>query len=219
MGADSTSSLLGVLGAGTSSAAYASCLALLQQAPASLERSDYLRPAPATSYRNARAAGVSFQFQADGTAPTDEAWRCTAIDVYNAEAQQAADKRKRAPQWGVCPLLPLRLELRDIKRPSGAETSATAGSLDVTATSTGGDFVAALGEPSRKGGGEALAAGGASGLGPGAWLEWEGEAEGRRVTLMVELVGEGAKGAGRWEKDKAGKAMWGVLTIALVGQP
>ena len=71
-----------------------------------------------------------------------------------------------------------------------------------------------LGEPQRKGGG----AGGRSG--PAAWMEWtlQGEmpdtAEPKGVKLQIELAGDGARGADRWNIERAGACSWAVITIS-----
>lgn len=69
--------------------------------------------------------------------------------------------------------------------------------VEVKPGTTGKEFVAAFGEPDRKGGGTGPSSGGI-----GIWLEWS------RQGLMVEF-GE-SKGLQAWEKGK--DAIWSVLT-------
>lgn len=80
--------------------------------------------------------------------------------------------------------------------------------------STGKDLVSMLGEPQRKGGG----AGGRSG--PAAWMEWtlqlnmSDTGESNEVKLQIELAGAGARGADRWNAERAGTCPWAVITIS-----
>lgn len=66
--------------------------------------------------------------------------------------------------------------------------------------STALEILSHLGEPTRKGGGEANL----GKIGPGVWLEWTNLAEGKRG-MMLEFE---ERGAGCWEHDRLGKARW-----------
>lgn len=157
---------------------------------------------PPVTYASSRAHGLSIQF---------ERGSCQAIDIYNEGA---------AKGWSSYSDLPLTMTLIPTANAPGERKL-----LKLEASMTGTDFVSLLGEPSRKGGGEPLRGGGASGLGPGAWMEWrglsisEGPEDGKDasklVDLMVELKGPDARGAQRWDKEKGGQAKWGILTISL----
>jgi len=65
---------------------------------------------------------------------------------------------------------------------------------------TGKDFVAALGEPDRKGGGSGPSSGSI-----GIWVEWT------RDGLMVEFGGDDSRGPQAWERGK--DALWRVISV------
>lgn len=219
-----------LLGETQSSSAFQAYLSNVGASSSTLERKDYLSSAPPISYRNLKSCGVSFQFQRSPQAVDgEEGWTCAAVDVYNADALDQGAKHKCG--YAAFRAYPLRLRGSvESPRTTGAASGETkeapptpTGTIDVTPHTTAREFVRALGEPLRKGGGEALAGGGASGLGPGVWLEWKlrvriGQAEEKEVMLMVELAGNEARGAGRWEAGKAGRATWGILTLSLPDQ-
>lgn len=207
--------------------------------PPTLETKTY----PDISYRNLRSCGTSYQFEPrkgsgkKATQADESELKLCAVDVYNhqvfppeqeGETRQAHADVKSAPArapdkakkdtWELFPSYPILIPRASIDASSGAalgaEADAGAGAgtetaaqenlpLEVRPSTTGADFVAALGEPSRKGGGTASA----SGLGTGVWLEWE------ELGVMVELGGQRARGAQRWEKDQGGASRWAVLTI------
>lgn len=157
----------------------------MAEAPVQLSRRD-LAP---VSYHSLPSHGVSLQY---------EGGECRAVDVYNEGAVKG---------WSCFSRLPLNASLRSCE---GAMLS-----LHLDTSTTGAQLVSQLGEPYRKGGGEPMKGGGASGLGPGAWMEWNMEHEGRPIQVMVEMAGQAARGLDRWEKERAGAALWGVCTFAL----
>lgn len=71
-----------------------------------------------------------------------------------------------------------------------------------------------LGEPNRKGGG----AGGRAG--PAAWMEWSLQVSSPEsvtstdITLQIELAGASARGADRWNAERAGTCHWAFITIS-----
>ena len=73
-------------------------------------------------------------------------------------------------------------------------------SMSVSTDTTGKDFVAALGEPDRKGGGA-----GPSSMSINIWCEWTKEG------VMVEFGGRDARGPQAWDKGKDAK--WKVISI------
>jgi hypothetical protein len=73
-------------------------------------------------------------------------------------------------------------------------------SMSVSTESTGKDFVAALGEPDRKGGGAGPSSGSIN-----IWCEWTKEG------VMVELGGRDARGPQAWDKGKDAK--WKVISF------
>ncbi|EST04539.1 hypothetical protein PSEUBRA_006283 [Kalmanozyma brasiliensis GHG001] len=159
---------------------------------------------PDIVYHNYPALGLSFQFE-PATSKTDASkanlqdLRLAAIDVYSGHE----DKR-----WTCFPALPLTLK--------AARTDAVTHPLEVSIKSDtkGKDLVTDLGEPHRKGGG----AGDRSG--PAAWMEWSLQlkaadtAQERKFKLQVELAGAGARGADRWNAERAGACQWAVITIS-----
>ncbi|KAH6916869.1 hypothetical protein BKA70DRAFT_1250833 [Coprinopsis sp. MPI-PUGE-AT-0042] len=73
-------------------------------------------------------------------------------------------------------------------------------SITITDDTTGKDFVSALGEPDRKGGGAGPSSGSI-----GIWCEWAADG------LMVEFGGDESRGPQAWERGK--DAFWRVVTI------
>ncbi|KAG8985064.1 hypothetical protein FRB90_004956 [Tulasnella sp. 427] len=111
-----------------------------------------------------------------------------SVDIYNAQPKGTKDSRS-----GFSIFLSLPISLR-----KPGETTSTS-TLEVGRDTTGKDFVAFLGEPSRKGGG-----GGPAGGSIGIWCEWKAGGEG----IMVEFGGDDAKS---WDRGK--DAVWSVLTL------
>ena len=117
------------------------------------------------------------------------------IDLYNSPYDDGEPntamktKPATAPTFAKHPGLPLTITLPDEPK-----------SMSVTAESTGKDFVAALGEPDRKGGG-----GGPSSGSINIWCEWA------KVGVMVEFGGRDARGPQAWEKGKDAK--WKVISF------
>lgn len=119
-----------------------------------------------------------------------------SIDMYNA---LPAKPSKTQPAFATFAALPVVLSLAgDIKNKEGRVITRQANIL-VSADSTGKDFVAALHEPDRKGGGAGPSTGSI-----GIWCEWTMDG------IMVEFGGEEAKGPQAWERGK--DACWRVLT-------
>lgn len=142
------------------------------------------------TYRSASDAGLSLQF---------EHGQCQAIDLYNEGAVKG---------WQPFTHLPLSLHF------SNTDTQVAQHSLTLDKNTCGKILVRSFGEPDRKGGGEPLKGGGASGMGPSVWMEWQhARLAGRHVYLMVELMGADARGAQRWEKGA--EAFWGICTFSL----
>lgn len=119
--------------------------------------------------------------------------RLAAIDIYSG-----LDDRK----WICFPALPLSIH-------------ATSSEAEITIkhNSRGKDLVNDLGEPQRKGGG----AGDRSG--PAVWMEWNLQLKsasglGREFKMQIELAGAAARGADRWNAERAGTCNWAVITIS-----
>lgn len=172
-------------------------------------------------YASVKDVGISFQFERSSARSNDQIddWKCKAIDLFNSPYGKG---------WQTFIGLPFELNKCCATHPSSQD-------LRFSADTLGKEIVNALGEPDRKGGGETLKGGGASGFGPGAFMEYkqvkvyldQGDITGskdpsslttnhyRMVDLLVELAGQEARGAHRWEKSKGGSAPWGVITFSL----
>ncbi|SNX85797.1 uncharacterized protein MEPE_04506 [Melanopsichium pennsylvanicum] len=147
-------------------------------------------------YHNYRTLGLSFQY-ASKAAPSN--LQLSAIDIYSAHGDES---------WSDCPALPLQIDA--IRSPARAEPI----KATIAHNSTGKDLVSDLGEPQRKGGG----AGGRSG--PAAWMEWSFQLrsmasnEAKDTKILIELAGAAARGADRWNAERAGACQWAVITIS-----
>ncbi|KIO26301.1 hypothetical protein M407DRAFT_35922, partial [Tulasnella calospora MUT 4182] len=113
-----------------------------------------------------------------------------SVDTYNNQTKSGSKSGhfSTSPrQYSLFPALPI-----SIPKPDNPESI-----LEVTQNITGKDFVAFLGEPSRKGGG-----GGPTGGSIGIWCEW------KAAGIMVEFGGDDSKS---WDRGK--DAVWSVLTL------
>nr|GAT44069.1 predicted protein [Mycena chlorophos] len=115
----------------------------------------------------------------------------SAIDIYNIpKTKPAANKGSstRKAELAFATYLDLPITLRS--------------TFAVGPETTGKDFVEALGEPARKGGGAGPSSGSI-----GIWCEWTKDG------VMVEFGGIEATGAQAWERGK--DAVWRVMTLFL----
>jgi hypothetical protein len=122
-----------------------------------------------------------------------------SIDLYNVPKLSQSDSKGKSSallDYTTFPLSPLLLSLL----PGTVGDKPRPEKLEVTHTTTGKEFVAALGEPDRKGGGAGPSSGSI-----GIWCEWSKDG------LLVELGGEEARGPQAWERGK--DAVWKVLTL------
>ncbi|KAL9936909.1 hypothetical protein V8E36_004144 [Tilletia maclaganii] len=164
---------------------------------------------PDVTYLNCLSLGISILLESVQSKP----FKVAGIDIYN-HAPEAAERKATKASYGPFPAYPIRIMNFEAKQGQAI-------SLELTPATTGVDFVRAFGEPDRKGGGE-----GPTGRGPAAWLEWtgmyakptgaagDGPAQ-TRISIMVELGGEGARGPRRWEAGNADLSVWKVLTIGI----
>jgi hypothetical protein len=121
--------------------------------------------------------------------------RLASIDVYNHTAVldpptatlAATSKRTTKPIHSPFPAYPILISHPSLDPSSPPEL------FNLLPTSLGKDFVTALGEPERKGGGEGSI---------GIWTEWTG------VGVLVEYASGGLQA---W--DKGGEAVWRTVTI------
>ncbi|TKY89597.1 hypothetical protein EX895_001382 [Sporisorium graminicola] len=155
---------------------------------------------PDVVYHNYRALGLSLQYEAitpgtDASKCSPQDLRLAAIDIYSG-----LDDKK----WTCFPALPLSMHVTR----SEAEVS-------INHDSKGRDLINELGEPQRKGGG----AGDRSG--PAVWMEWSLQLKSpsdlgarREFKMQIELAGAAARGADRWNAERAGTCNWAVITIS-----
>ena len=120
------------------------------------------------------------------------------VDIYNdVFAMKPDDKTSsRSPGYSPYPITPIALTVT----PETKEGTPRPSVLSVTRNMTGKEFVAALGEPDRKGGGSGPSSGSI-----GIWVEWT------RDGLMVEFGGDESRGPQAWERGK--DAPWRVISI------
>ncbi|KAF9455063.1 hypothetical protein P691DRAFT_13781 [Macrolepiota fuliginosa MF-IS2] len=128
-----------------------------------------------------------------------------SVDIYNVpkpkdeggEKPKASRSELAFTTFPTSPIiLPITARVKDkdgkaIERPP---------QLDITLETSGKDFVEALGEPDRKGGGTGPSSGSIN-----IWCEWLNDG------VMVEFGGAQAKGPHAWEMGK--DAVWKVITF------
>ncbi|KAI0756595.1 hypothetical protein C8Q80DRAFT_1092863 [Daedaleopsis nitida] len=122
------------------------------------------------------------------------------IDIYNVPKPKAGANAARATKsaYTTYPLTPIVLGL--VALPEAAEGKSRPESIHITPETTGKDFVSAMGEPDRKGGGAGPSSGSI-----GIWCEWSKDG------VMVEFGGEESRGPQAWERGK--DAVWKVISI------
>ena len=127
------------------------------------------------------------------------------IDIYNSPCEDEASttsppasqktRSKTTPVFAQYPGLPLIITFSHEPK-----------SMSVSTESAGKDFVAALGEPNRKGGGAGPSSGSIN-----IWCEWTKEG------VMVEFGGRDARGPQAWDSGKDAK--WKVISLYLPPLP
>ncbi|RDX52028.1 hypothetical protein OH76DRAFT_1400941 [Lentinus brumalis] len=122
------------------------------------------------------------------------------IDIYNVPKPKAGANASRATKspYTTYPISPITLSL--VPLPADKEGKTRAESVSITPETTGKDFVLAMGEPDRKGGGAGPSSGSI-----GIWCEWSKDG------VMVEFGGEESRGPQAWERGK--DAVWKVISI------
>jgi hypothetical protein len=115
------------------------------------------------------------------------------IDIYNSpydnEPETTSTSPKTTPSFAKYPNLPFTITF-----------SHEILSISISTDTTGKDFVVALGEPDRKGGGAGPSSGSIN-----IWCEWTKEG------VMVEFGGRDARGPQAWDKGK--DATWKVISF------
>jgi len=114
------------------------------------------------------------------------------VDIYN----DVKPNGSRSPAYFPYPITPIALTVT----PETKEGTPRPSALSVTRNMTGKEFVTALGEPDRKGGGSGPSSGNI-----GIWVEWTKDG------LMVEFGGDDSRGPQAWERGK--DAPWRVISI------
>ncbi|KAI0271400.1 hypothetical protein BC834DRAFT_841061 [Gloeopeniophorella convolvens] len=125
------------------------------------------------------------------------------IDIYNNVTADKSDStqsslRSRSPTYSPYPITPFVIAISAEPKDGNPRPP----TLDITRKTVGKDFVAALGEPDRKGGGSGPSSGSI-----GIWMEWT------RDGLMVELGGDDSRGPQAWERGK--DASWLIISVFL----
>ena len=127
-----------------------------------------------------------------------------SIYIYNVPPKNAShpptSSHTAETAYATYPDLPLALALIADARDKDGKHIPRPPKLDVLADTSGKDFVQALGEPDRKGGGAGPSSGSI-----GIWCEWSKDG------IMVEFGGDEAKGPQAWERGK--DAVWKIITI------
>lgn len=120
------------------------------------------------------------------------------IDIYNNLCADNSDANtaSRSPAYSSYPITPIVLTVL----PETKERTPRPSGLAITRNMTGKEFVAALGEPDRKGGGSGPSSGSI-----GIWVDWT------RDGLMVEFGGDDSRGPQAWERGK--DAPWRVVSV------
>ncbi|KIY69008.1 hypothetical protein CYLTODRAFT_442979 [Cylindrobasidium torrendii FP15055 ss-10] len=165
-------------------------------------------------YYNYYALGLSLQFvptngykpKTNATASEIETARLSldAFDFYNVppvDKEKAAGTSARRSELAFASYpAPITLRLAPSLTDKDGKLLERPEELVVTVATTGKEFVQALGEPDRKGGGVGPSTGSI-----GIWCEWP------RDGVHVEFAGDGAKGPQAWERGK--DALWKVVTV------
>jgi hypothetical protein len=118
------------------------------------------------------------------------------IDVYNDLFSPDGKKGPQSVAYSPYPITPITLAITPETKGGTPRPSV----LSITRNMTGKEFVTALGEPDRKGGGSGPSTGNI-----GIWVEWT------RDGLMVEFGGDDSRGPQAWERGK--DAPWRVISI------
>jgi hypothetical protein len=128
-----------------------------------------------------------------------------SIYLYNNPRKPGATPQRtssRTPEraFSTYPNFPLVLNIDPSLKDKDGKALSRPETLKVGADTSGKDFVQALGEPDRKGGGAGPSSGSI-----GIWCEWS------RDGVMVEFGGDEAIGPQAWERGK--DAIWKIITL------
>jgi hypothetical protein len=174
-------SLHNLLGSGPDSAALQNWLQTLIPGVADREIRPEVKAYKTIVYHNYPALGISLEYIQDSAGGL----ALDAIHVYNRHEKHKND----VTSFSSYPGMPIVLH-------AGGSSSP----LEASPSTTAKDFVQALGEPSKKGGG--------TGLGSGSiniWCEWNS------CGVMVEFGGPESRGHDAWDRGR--EAIWKELTL------
>ncbi|PPQ62958.1 hypothetical protein CVT24_006064 [Panaeolus cyanescens] len=165
-------------------------------------------------YLNYYAIGLSLMFAPKDNYKPKSGLKLSEIDnerltldsiyLYNIPKKTREDgktsTRSAELAFSAYPVSPFPLQITATVKDKDNKILARPPAMDVTKDSSGKDFVLALGEPDRKGGGAGPSSGSI-----GIWCEWTKDG------LMVEFGGDEAKGPQAWERGK--DAVWKIITV------
>jgi hypothetical protein len=156
-------------------------------------------------YFNYHTLGLSLQFvPRDGYKPSsglkqnelkNDKLSLDSIYLYNTCSRESGDS-----SFSTYPVSPLVLKLNPNVKSKDGNLISRPSTLEVHSDTSGKDFVKALLEPDRKGGGMGPSSGSI-----GIWCEWSKDG------IMVEFGGVEARGPQAWERGK--DAVWKIITI------
>ncbi|KAF8913003.1 hypothetical protein CPB84DRAFT_1760101 [Gymnopilus junonius] len=135
----------------------------------------------------------------------NESLTLDSIYIYNMpknsqDRTEGTSLRAAELAFATYPISPFELTIDAVAKTKDGEIVPRPPKLEVNKETTGKDFVKALGEPDRKGGGAGPSSGSI-----GIWCEWTKDG------IMVEFGGDEAKGPQAWERGK--DAVWKIITI------
>lgn len=120
-----------------------------------------------------------------------------SIYIYNVKGTSS---RAAERTFTTYPKFPLILDIDSSLQDKDGKLLSRPEQLQVSGDTSGKDFVQALGEPDRKGGGAGPSSGSI-----GIWCEWSKDG------IMVEFGGDEAIGPQPWERGK--DAIWKIITL------
>ncbi|KAF9475634.1 hypothetical protein BDN70DRAFT_883522, partial [Pholiota conissans] len=128
-----------------------------------------------------------------------------SIYIYNVPKQAGARKQgtsSRAAELSYTsfPVSPIVIAITTVSSDKDGKPIDRPPKFNIGLGTSGKDFIKALGEPDRKGGGAGPSSGSI-----GIWCEWSKDG------IMVEFGGDEAKGPQAWERGK--DAIWKIITI------
>lgn len=122
-----------------------------------------------------------------------------SIDLYNVPTNKSKTSRSELT-FTTFPISPVVFPITNQAKDKDEKPIERPSQLEIMPETTGKEFVQALGEPDRKGGGTGPSSGSID-----IWCEWTKDG------IMVEFGGSQAKGPNVWETGK--DAVWKVVTL------